>query len=43
VRARIAADGGDVLISTPEEYATDIDREERKWGALVRKLGLKIE
>jgi tripartite-type tricarboxylate transporter receptor subunit TctC len=43
VRARIAADGGDVLISTPEQYAADIDREERKWGALVRKLGLKVE
>jgi hypothetical protein len=25
------------------EYAADIDREERKWGALVRKLGLKVE
>jgi tripartite-type tricarboxylate transporter receptor subunit TctC len=43
VKARIATDGGDVLTSTPEEYATDIDREERKWRALVRKLGLKVE
>ena len=43
VRVRIAADGGEVLTSTPEEYAADIDREERKWGALVRKLGLKVE
>jgi len=43
VKARIASDGGDVLTSTPEEYAADIDREERKWGALVRKLGLKVE
>ena len=43
VRARIAADGGDVLTSTPEQYAADIDREERKWGTLVRKLGLKVE
>ena len=43
VRARIAADGGDVLTSTPEQYAADIDREERKWGALVRKLGLRVE
>jgi tripartite-type tricarboxylate transporter receptor subunit TctC len=43
VKARIAADGGDVLTSTPEQYATDIDREERKWRALVRKLGLKVE
>jgi tripartite-type tricarboxylate transporter receptor subunit TctC len=43
VKARIAADGGDVLTSTPEEYAADIDREERKWATLVHKLGLKVE
>jgi tripartite-type tricarboxylate transporter receptor subunit TctC len=43
VKARIASDGGDVLASTPEDYAADIDAEERKWGALVRKLGLKVE
>jgi tripartite-type tricarboxylate transporter receptor subunit TctC len=43
VKARIASDGGDVLVSTPEQYATDIDREERKWATLVRKLGLKVE
>jgi len=43
VRARIAADGGDPLPSTPEEYAADIEREDRKWGALIRKLGLKVE
>jgi tripartite-type tricarboxylate transporter receptor subunit TctC len=41
VRARVAADGGDVLTSTPEQYAADIDREERKWGALVRRLNLQ--
>jgi len=43
VRSRIAADGGEVITSTPEQYAADIDREERKWAALVRKLGLKVE
>jgi tripartite-type tricarboxylate transporter receptor subunit TctC len=43
VRSRIAADGGDALVSTPEQYAADIDAEERKWGALVRKLGLRVE
>jgi tripartite-type tricarboxylate transporter receptor subunit TctC len=43
VRERIAADGGDPLSSTPEEYAADIDREETKWSALVRRLGLKVE
>ena len=43
VRARIAADGGDPMPSSPEEYAADIEREDKKWGALIRKLGLKVE
>ena len=43
VKQRILAEGGDTLTSTPEEYARDIDNEERKWGTLVRKLNLKIE
>jgi tripartite-type tricarboxylate transporter receptor subunit TctC len=43
VRARIAADGGDPMPSSPKEYAADIDREESKWGALIRKLKLKVE
>ncbi|MBV8286510.1 MAG: tripartite tricarboxylate transporter substrate binding protein [Hyphomicrobiales bacterium] len=43
VEQRIVAEGGDPLTSTPEEYAKDIDREETKWGTLVRKLNLKVE
>jgi tripartite-type tricarboxylate transporter receptor subunit TctC len=43
VRARIADEGGDLLAGTPEQQAADIDEEETKWGALVRKLGLKPE
>jgi tripartite-type tricarboxylate transporter receptor subunit TctC len=43
VKARIHADGGDPLVSTPEEYAADIDREEAKWSALIKKLGLRVE
>jgi tripartite-type tricarboxylate transporter receptor subunit TctC len=43
VRARIAADGGDPMPSTPEEYAADIKKEDAKWGTLIRKLGLKVE
>ncbi len=43
VRERIAADGGDPLPSTPEVYAADIDQEEAKWSALIRKLNLKVE
>jgi tripartite-type tricarboxylate transporter receptor subunit TctC len=42
VKQRIVAEG-DPLTSTPEEYAKDIDREETKWGTLVRKLNLKVE
>ena len=43
VRARIAADGGDAMPSSPEEYAADIEREDKKWGDLIRKLKLRIE
>ena len=43
VRARLAAEGGAPLPGTPEDYAADIDSEETKWGALVRKLNLKVE
>ena len=43
VQERIHLEGGDPLTSTPAEYAHDIDVEETKWGALVRKLNLKAE
>ena len=43
VRARIAADGGDPMPSSPEEYAVDIEKESEKWGTLIRKLNLKVE
>jgi tripartite-type tricarboxylate transporter receptor subunit TctC len=43
VRERLAAEGAVPLPGTPEDYAADIDREEARWGALVRKLNLKIE
>ena len=39
---RLAADGGDPAPSTPEEYAANIEREEGKWAALLKKLGLVI-
>lgn len=40
---RFAAEGAEPLVTTPEEYAADIDREERKWSALVRTSGAKAE
>jgi tripartite-type tricarboxylate transporter receptor subunit TctC len=43
VQERLAADGAEVLPSTPEQYAADIDREETTWGKVVTKLGLKGE
>jgi len=43
VRERLAADGAEVLPSTPEEYAADIDREEATWSKVVNALGLKGE
>jgi len=43
VKKRIHMEGGDPLSSTPAEYAADIASEGKKWGALVKKLGLKVE
>jgi tripartite-type tricarboxylate transporter receptor subunit TctC len=43
VRARIADEGGEPLPGTLEQQAADIAAEEAKWGALVRKLGIKSE
>ena len=42
-KRRMAADGTEPLPSTPEEYAADIDKEETKWSAIVRKSGAKAE
>jgi tripartite-type tricarboxylate transporter receptor subunit TctC len=43
MKQRLIADGSDPAPSTPEEYAANIRREEGKWAALIKKLGLKIE
>ena len=42
-KERMARYGTEPLPSTPEEYAADIDREETKWSAVVRKSGAKGE
>ena len=39
---RIIAEGGDPVASSPEEYAANIVREEGKWAALIKTLGLVI-
>jgi tripartite-type tricarboxylate transporter receptor subunit TctC len=43
VRARIIDEGGEPLPGTPDQQAADIASEEAKWGALVRKLGIRSE
>jgi tripartite-type tricarboxylate transporter receptor subunit TctC len=43
VRARIAEEGGEPLPGTAEQQAKDLAEEEAKWGALVRKLGIRSE
>ncbi len=43
VKKRIHLEGGDPLTSSADEYAADIDKEEAKWGALIRKLNLKVD
>jgi tripartite-type tricarboxylate transporter receptor subunit TctC len=42
IKARIIADGGGPVASTPEEYAANIQREEGRWAALIKKLGLVV-
>ena len=40
---RVAKEGGDVLPSSPDEYASMIVREDALWGPLVRGLNIKVE
>ncbi len=42
-KMRMAADGTEPLASTPEEYAADIDKEEKKWSAIVLQSGAKAK
>jgi tripartite-type tricarboxylate transporter receptor subunit TctC len=43
LRRRVAADGSEVMSSTPEEYGAIVDRDEALWSALIKKLNLKVE
>src|SRR5262249_28488659 len=43
LKQKLAADGTEPLASTPEEYAADIDKEETKWSAIVKKSGARAE
>jgi tripartite-type tricarboxylate transporter receptor subunit TctC len=43
VRAHIAAAGGEVRGTSPEDYAADIEHESAKWSAVIRRLNLRVE
>lgn len=43
VKQRIASDAATPLSSTSAEYAALLDRDEKKWAALIRQLGLKVQ
>jgi len=43
VQKRLANEGAEALPGTAADYAKDLDKEEIKWSALVRKIGLKLE
>jgi tripartite-type tricarboxylate transporter receptor subunit TctC len=43
LQKRLVAEGGRVLAGSPDDYAAEIDREEKKWGPLVRSLNLKVD
>jgi tripartite-type tricarboxylate transporter receptor subunit TctC len=42
VKSRIIADGGIPIAGKPEDYAANIAREEAKWSALAKKLGISV-
>jgi tripartite-type tricarboxylate transporter receptor subunit TctC len=41
LKQKLAADGTEPKLSTPEEYAAAIDKEEAKWSAIIKKAGVK--
>ncbi len=43
VRNRLAVEGAEPLPGTPEEYATDIDREETQWSKVIKASGARAE
>ncbi len=43
MRERLEREGAEPVASTPQEYAAEIDAEEKKWSALVKSLNLRME
>ena len=43
VKDRIAKEAGNSLVSSPEEYAAEIAREDAMWNPLIKSLNIKVE
>ena len=43
VRRRLIQEGAEPMPTTPEEHAAMIDREETKWAAVIKSIGLKTQ
>ena len=43
VKKRLQQEGAEPMPTSPEEHAAVIDREETKWSALIKSVGLKAE
>ncbi len=43
VQKRLATEGAEALPSSPEQYAADIDREEKGWSKLLKSIGLSAK
>jgi tripartite-type tricarboxylate transporter receptor subunit TctC len=43
VKKRLHQEGAEPMPTSPEEHAAVIDREETKWSALIKSIGLKAE
>jgi tripartite-type tricarboxylate transporter receptor subunit TctC len=43
MKKRLLQEGSEPTPGTPQDYAANMQREEGKWAALVKKLGLKFE
>jgi tripartite-type tricarboxylate transporter receptor subunit TctC len=43
VKRRLAVEGAEALPMSPDDYASDIAREETKWSEIIRRSGMKAE
>jgi tripartite-type tricarboxylate transporter receptor subunit TctC len=43
VRRTYVAQGSEIVANTPEEFAKTIQADAEKWGAIGRRLGIKLD